>query len=62
MSILSQFFMKQDCFAHRLDMSPTVHESWEIRNEMQTINERPRIFNLQLKDDIIQLEFGTDLL
>lgn len=59
MSILSQFFMKQDCFAHGLDMSPTLHESWEMRNEI--INERPRIFNQQLRDEIIQLEFGTDL-
>lgn len=61
MSILFQFFMKQYCFAHGLDMSPTVHESWEIRNEMQIINERPRIVNLQLRDEIIQLEAGTDL-
>lgn len=47
--------------AYGLDLSSTVHEHWEIRNEMQIINESPRIFKLQLRDEIIQL-WGWDLL
>lgn len=47
--------------AHGLAMSPPVQECQDIRNEMQIITKSPKIFNLQLRDEIMQL-WGWDWL